>query len=368
MIRNKSHPLTALIILSLFSCEEIYYPEVDSMDDVMIVDGIITDQPGRSVIKLRYFSDYDGISEHPLSDATVFVSDNLDNIIPFRDDDLASPGHYLPFGEFVGVPGRIYTLHVETKDGDIYISKPQLIMPAARIEDVNAQYAAREYIRQSYYGRYFRQEVPGIEVFTDLSAENEDILRFRIEPTLLLLYWYDDTEDIPDDEGVDEDDEPIEPEVYYCWQKFSLTDEANVNLHFFDKGYESVKNHLLCFLPDSKFLYNLERNEMIHRKILIIRYYTLNDDAHRFYAESHKQLTSENKLFDPVVSQLAANIICTSNPDKPVAGFFEASSTRCETYALTEIPEAGILEFRRIHDLEYLPDKGSYLNEQPYFW
>lgn len=346
----------------LFSCKEVYNPEVDSMDNVMIVDGIITDQPGRNVIKLNYYQNH---GEYPLSDATVYVTDDAENVFLFSDNDPQGPGHYYPSESFAGIPGRIYTLHVETIDGERYESEPQSLLPVASIEDVRGQYSVREHVHRSYYGRYYRQEVPGIEVLVDFSTKEEDILRFRIEPTLLLLYTRDETEE--EDEEFEED-EPIEAQIFYGWEKFSLTDEANLNIHIFDEGFSDVKDHVMCFLPFSKYLYNLKWDEVIHKKILIIRYYTLNSDAHRFYGEAYKQVISEDKLFAPVVSQLPTNIRNISNPNKPVAGFFEASSTQSETYVLFEMPERDILTFNRTWDLEYLPDNGEYLNEIPYFW
>ncbi len=353
-----------ITVSGLSACKEVYYPEVDSMDNVIIVDGIVTDQSDRNVIKLKYYQDH---TEYPLSDATVYVTDDVDNVFLFVDNDSGKPGHYFPSETFAGLPGRIYTLHIETIDGEIYESEPQKLLPAAKIEDVHGQYSVREHIFKSYTGRHYRQEVPGIEVLVDLSTEEDDILRFRIEPTLLLLYIRDETEEEDEDE-FDEDDEPIEAQIFYCWKKFRLNDEANLNIHTFGEGFSSVNDHVLSFLPFSKFLYNLERDEVIEKKIVIIRYYTLNSNSHRFYSEVYKQVVSENKIFAPVVSQLPTNIRNISNPKQPVAGFFEASSTRSETYVLFEIPEYSIIMFNRTWDLEHLPVSGEYLNEIPYFW
>jgi hypothetical protein len=351
------HLLAGVLFIASYSCKEIYYPVVDSMENVIIVDGIITDQPGGSVIKLRYYKETGDISELPATSAAVYVFDDHNNIITFDETNPAKPGHYFPASSFEGVAGRSYTLHIETENGENYVSDPQIMNSPASIEDINASYTVREYMAKDFNGNYYKQKISGIEAFTGISSD-QDILRVRIEPTLLLLYTYNVI--IP---GF-----PEMTDYFFLWKKILLTDEPNINLHTFHEGNASVKVQKLGFLPEANYHYGLPLDYLIYRKILIIRTFALNDDSHRFYSESYKQISSENKLFDPVVSQLPTNIRCTSNPKKPVAGFFEASSSRCETYRLVERKWVGEIDFFRIADLEDVPSKGMMQNEVPYFW
>lgn len=342
------------IIITLFSCRELYYPEVEGMENVIIVDGFVTDQSGTSSIKLSVNSDTED-RVVALRNAMVYISDDQGNITPFHDISHIRPGHYHPGSYFTGITGRNYTLHIETQEGDIYESSPQKMVPAATVDSVYPRHAIKEYLYTDHRGNNVRQRVPGIEVFTALSSEDGNILRFRIEPALLLLYNFYHFR-LPD------------VDVYYRWKKISLTDAPQINMHPFEGGYESVKDHLISFLPGNNLHYDLSREEPIHRKIIIIRYFTLNHDAYRFHFEAYKQIHSENKLFDPVVSQLPTNIRCTSDPGKPVIGFFEASSTATESYMLVVKSYDNIFEFIRIADMENVPDSGSSLNRKPDFW
>lgn len=359
MRRAVLHIMVLLLPAVIISCSEIYYPEVAPVEDMLIVDGLITDMQGMNVIKLRQSPSPEQFYLHPLevvlppvTDAVVRVEDDLGNIYGFRESRW---GNYYPEPGFAGIEGRSYTLHIETVEGVIYESDPQTIVPAAIIKNVYARETSRDFLLRDFYGKHAVQTVDGLEILTGMSSSDDNILRFRIKPTLLLLYNYYEWR-IPD------------IDVYYRWRKISIPDAEPVNLHRFTGGFGEITNHSLCFLPSSKSYYQLGLNEYVYRKILIIRYYTLNHESYRFHTEAEKQIKSENRLFDPVVSQLPTNLRSTSHPEKQVAGFFEASSTRSETHLLTERAQDDMLGFTRIEDLENVPDQGSMLNEKPYFW
>jgi hypothetical protein len=343
-----------LLITFVFSCREIYYPVVDNMNNIVIVDGFVADQPGMSYIKLSTNKEDDN-GPDPLRDAIIHISDEHGNISVFLEDRDVRPGHYYPERDFAGTAGRSYTLHIETEEGEIYESLPQKMLPAATVDSVYPEYATKQYLYTDHRGTVVKQNVPGIEVFITLSSTDDDVLRFRIEPTLLLLYNFYHFR-LPD------------VDVYYKWKKQKLTDAPQINLRPFENSFSTVKNHLVSFLPTSNLHYDLSREEPIHRKIIIIRYYTLNDEAYRFHHEAYKQVSSENKLFDPVVSQLPTNIRCTSEPDKPVIGFFEVSSVMTGSYMLVEQSYDNIFEFIKVAGMEDVPDSGSLLNRKPGFW
>lgn len=346
------------LLLASFSCRELYEPETDPMDDVVIVDGLVTDQPGSSVIKLRYYRRFLNVWEHPLPGATVHVSDDQGNIFPFYENNPLKPGHYFPEDSFAGVEGRSYVLHIETYTREVYESDPQILLPALEIDSLYAFRTTREFLLKDNFGNYRRFNIAGNEVFVDMRSDDDIILRYRIEPELLLLYTYNEFIEGP----------PPSANIYYRWKKFEITDAVTLNIRRFQEGLEEVTSHNLCFLPTGRSYYELESMEAIHRMILILKYYTLNRHGFMFHEEVHKQLTSGNKLFDPVVSQLPVSIRCTSDPGKPVAGFFEVSSLRSETQMLTDRYHDNILEFTRIQDIQNIPDQGSFMNFKPWFW
>jgi hypothetical protein len=341
--------LSMLVYLS--SCRELYDPETDSMENVLIVDGLVTDEPGRNYIKLYYNKNS---RLDPLSNATVYLSDDHGLIVPFHH---SGSGQFLPHEAFAGEAGKNYTLNIETED-EIYQSGPQLILPAASLDSVYPKHAHKDYLFPDSYGNYIRRREAGFEVYADMAGETGHPLRFRIAPTLLLLYnWTEILEGQPP---------PVI--IHYRWKKTKLTNTPEINLDRFEDGHENIKSHLVSFIPSGKFNYQLEQEEHINKYIIIIRYYTLNNEAHSFYEKAYRQVTSENKLFDPIASQLPTNIKCINNPGMAVSGFFEASSTRTETYMLNYYKAGNIFHFSNIDNMENIPASGSLENQRPPFW
>ncbi len=347
----KSYSFILLVFIAMHSCREPYYPVTDSMDNVLVVDGLVTGEPGMSYIKVLYKQATPFRDLMPLRNATVYIEDDQNNIYPFSFTGTK----YYPSSSFRGVEGRSYTLYIETEEGDIFRSDPQLMVPAAKLEEVYPYRTVKEFLYDDHYGNPVREIVRGTQVLADLSGRGDEVLRFRTEATLLLLYNFYHWR-IPD------------IDVYYRWKKLDMTGEAGINIPRFDGNYDQVTGHTLCFMPASKMHYGLDPEEYIYRKILIIRYYTLNNEAYRFHREAHRQMTSGNKLFDPVVSQLPSNITCINDPGRPAVGFFEASSTSSETHMLVDQSYDNVFNFIRIEDLEHVPARGSMLNEKPAFW
>jgi hypothetical protein len=344
--------LIMLLLVPLSSCRELYDPETDSMDNVLIVDGLVTDEPGMSYIKLYYNKNS---SLELLRNANVYLSDNHGSITPFH---FSGSGKYLPHATFAGEAGRTYILNIGTEDEIIYQSDPQLILPSATLDSVYPKHAHKDYLFPDSYGNYIRRREAGFEVYADLAGENGSPLRFRVAPTLLLLYnWTEILDGLPP---------PVI--IHYRWKKTKLSNLPDINLDRFDDGLEKINIHLISFIPSGKYNYQLEQEEHINKYIIIIRYYTLNNESYRFHEKAYRQVTSENKLFDPVASQLPTNIKCTSNPGLAVAGFFEASSTRTETYMLNYYLAGNIFHFTRIDDMENIPVSGSLKNQRPPFW
>jgi hypothetical protein len=350
--------LPALLIFIIFSCREIYYPEVDGIDNMLIVDGLITDQAGMNVIKLKYYLEKTG-SLVSLSNASVNVSDDLGNITPFRDNDRLKPGQYFPPSGFAGITGRSYTLHIAAPDGSEYQSTAQTIIESARIDSVYPKHAVKQFVNIDHYGVYSRETLQGFEAYSDLSGNPGKVLRFRIEPSLILLYAFT--------EIIDTVVPPV-TNVHYRWKKARLTDAPEINIFRFGSAGDNVKDHMVSFFPSGKAIYKLEPDEFIHRMIIVLRYYTLNPDAYNFHYAVHKQVNSENKLFDPIASQLPSNISCINTPGKLAAGFFEVSSSRSETYMLLNMPHIQLFKFVEVQDMEHIPARGSVMNEKPDFW
>jgi hypothetical protein len=116
-INIRMNPITKVtIILFLFilsSCITQFVPKTNEDKELIVVEGLITDQPGINTIKLSKSLPLGTTNlPNPATGCTVTVSDDLGNKFSLRETD---PGTYVTDPDvFQGTVGRQYTLHIST--------------------------------------------------------------------------------------------------------------------------------------------------------------------------------------------------------------------------------------------------------------
>jgi hypothetical protein len=350
-----SHALSAIVLMLLFSvsCREIYNHDAGHLENVIIVEGLITDRQEPYVIKLTTYQlngndiFYQTSVPTGLSGAMVYVKDNNGEIFFFSESE---PGHYYSQDSFKGVCGNAYTLEIVTPDGHSYTSDTQLLPFPVNIDSIYARPEIKETLIRNAQGGYFLKTSEGAEVLLDISYQDENYKYFRLVPEGLILYTF-----------------PMSNIQNYRWKKINMLDHVNVSSYKFETSSTVTRNHRVTFFPDRKFEYNLNSEEFMHRKILLLKIYGLNQDSWDFYTAVHRQINSEGKLFDPVAVRLPSNIRCTSDSSRIALGLFEASSGISKTYILVEKPWEGSYSLKRIDDMHHIPPFGDQ-TYRPDFW
>lgn len=353
---SKGCPVLLALVLTIFftvSCREIYNHDAGHLENVIIVEGLITDRNEPYVIKLstKMLIDNNLHSQTSfptgISDATVYVKDNNDEIFLFTESE---PGRYYSQDFFRGISGNIYTLYIETPDGHSYVSEPQSLPFPVNIDSLYARPKVMEILKRNAQGGYFLQSTEGAEVLLDLSYQDEQYKHFRLVPEGLILYNF-----------------PTGEIQNYLWKRINMLDHVNVSSYKFETTSDVTRKHNVTFFPRSKFEYHLNNDEYIYRKILLLKLYGLNKDSWDFYTAIERQISAEGKLFDPVATRLPSNIRCTSDPSRLALGLFEASSGVSVTYILVEKPWENFYYLKRTDNLDHIPPKGT----QPFrpdFW
>jgi Domain of unknown function (DUF4249) len=335
-----------VVIILATSCSKVYDPHVDTTQNMLVVDGIISNKTDAYHVGLTYAKPFNSSDKGtPVSSVNVFVTDDLGNSYKFNE---RGNGNYVSDSlQFTGKPGHTYRLHIITSDGIEYESDPQKIYPEVSPDSVYAEFDTKETL-SSYSGLIVNTY--GADILTDISNHSDSLPRFRFTSNLVLQYYYNYFIFLFDFE-------------FYCWQ----TVNANSNINLTDEEYSvnsaSFRKHQVCFVPDYFNISALEydcithmedttgtpvaagyKTYDIHHRILYLNMYTLNNETYLYYKSLNQQLQSEGKLFDPVAAQLTGNIKCITDPEKKVLGFFEASS---------------------VCNLEYVVDFRNLVNSQP---
>jgi Domain of unknown function (DUF4249) len=171
-------PFTLFFILIVIgSCVDRISIEIPNESSVLVVDGLITDEPGPYTVQLTRASnlDTDLTFRKFISAKSVTIFDNLGNSELLTEIEL---GIYKtkPAG-IRGVVGREYHIRIEGRDGKIFESIPEKIKPVGKIDSVYYEFAVRQSSNES--------SEAGFNVFVDSKglAESDNLLRWAFAAT-----------------------------------------------------------------------------------------------------------------------------------------------------------------------------------------
>lgn len=351
--------LLLLITLSLFSaCRDIYEPDIELVDNSLVVEGLITNMPGRHLVKLSRSSAFGQSFRYDMVDgASVSITSSGGQSV-FLTEGRA--GHYYTPESFSGKAGESYVLHVETPEGDAYKSEPQLMMPPLQVENVSAEHGIRLFfLSSSMSSAITQQDVHGGKVF--FTVTGNDRPKFRFTSHLLLDY-------IITYPGVF-------PTYDYCWIRRSIMDYMEKDIGE-SPGTGAALRHQVGYIPSlakdlpymgfPNYVTGPENTYFGSIRIILNYLYALNDDAYRFHDMRNKQLSDEGRFFDPIAAQLTGNIHAVNKPEEMVFGFFEASSV---TYTPVRVRISPLeLKAEIVELTDTMASTGCVFNEMPAFF
>jgi len=318
--------LFCIMLIPGLSCRKVYDPSVDGSQDALVVEGLITDQPTSYQIRLTKAIPYDSSGTAPVKHATVWILD--DNGIRYNLSETGSGIYTSNPAELVGTPGKSYSLHIKTTDGNEYQSSSQQLIPDNFSDNIYADFATKEILVEDYYGGTSKQTIAGLDILADIKNNSGILPRFRFKTILTTEMTYSVY---------------ISPETtyyYYCWRTEGLDDLVNLTDEKYNMSSTDITKHKVCFMPSYSTysvydtIYDTLTTAYVNNRILKLTRYSLNDETYQYYKDINSLLSAEGKLFDPIAVQFRGNITCTSDPKKLALGLFEASSVNTSTYSI----------------------------------
>lgn len=121
----------------LSSCEDVVYLDLPNGKPLLVVDGEISDQPGKKFLSLSYSIPYDEQGNFPVeADATIRLFEDSVEVAVFDADSV--PGLYST--SFIGTTGRSYHITIETVDGEKFHSFPEMLNRVPEIDSIYAPF------------------------------------------------------------------------------------------------------------------------------------------------------------------------------------------------------------------------------------
>ncbi len=346
-----------LLIAAFTACEDIYYPDVEQVENVLVIDARIESWGRESYVRLTKSLGFNE-SEYgyqPVSGAEVFLISNDDNSFPIYE---SQNGIYPVYNRLnPELEYKIKVVHL----GDVYESSFEKV---PKIPDMDTVFGIPE-------TRFFLQggendinsviEREGAQLYCNMLNEKE-MPYYRFTARKILEYSY----------SVDLGMMEI---MVYGWRSTFPTETFNIAAPPEFSVTSDILKHPLYFIEKRPHLASDHKWNGIEQAgntnfigwILILYQHGLSESAYNYYKDLNSQLNSDGRLFDPLYVQANNNLKCTSDPQKIVLGNFEISRMREHRFYVRYASEQLGYYVKPIDRYYNIPLEGE-TTEFPEFW
>ena len=299
-MRRSLNILLIGLIVVLKSCIDPYDTELNTGNNLLIVEGLITNLEGPYTIKLQRSAAFEPGVEGRLTPAVganvrVIVDDGSEHV--FFESRGTGVYRNIDPDIFLGAIGRTYTLRIETSDGKVYMSDP-VTMPDGPV--IDSTYV--EFIEQTRFNER-GIEVPdhGFDVVVDVTdpGQTENYYRWKWRA------WY----------------QVVTSNAGDCCAVCYVRDDPNPTMVLRDDAFvngNQIRRQEVAFIPfDARQFHDyLVQVEQIH----------MDEQAYRYFELIGQQQNNVGSIFDPAPAQIRGNISNIDDPGETVLGYFGAFS------------------------------------------
>ena len=283
-------------MLFLTCCVTKFIPQTNENPELLVVEGLITDQPGANTLKLSSTLPL-GIRSNakPLTGYYVTITDDLGNMFYFIETDT---GTYVSDPSiFKGTIGRFYTLHINpSTDKNIhrFESYPIEMKPVPPIDSI---YYEKVEISDN---NMFSQPPEGCQIFLNTHDPTNQCRYYRWEYTETWEFRI-----------------PYNVPNSTCWIS-SNSDKINI------KSTGSLAETRIL-----RYKLNYISNQSDRLKVkysILVNQYSLNEDEYLYWEKLQNISTEVGSLYDITPAYIPSNISCTEDPNEQVLGYFSVSA------------------------------------------
>ncbi|HSL85793.1 MAG TPA: DUF4249 domain-containing protein [Bacteroidales bacterium] len=291
MKRLKILPVIILILLS-GGCVTEFIPEITDEKQVLVIEGMITDQPVANKVKISLSLPISDLTNPlPVTGATVSVKDDLGNSYSLNEKE---PGcYYTDPRNFRGLPGRKYALFVEAYTG-IYASS---FMEMTAVPPIDSIYYEKEFVKMNQLG----EVVEGCRIFLDTHDPSNltRFFRWDYSETWMIRLPYMVPNNI-------------------CW----ITLESN---HILLNSTSYLAESKVKHMPVKKI--STETDDRLKELYsILVTQYSLNEEEFHYWEKIRKISDKTGGLYDVIPMNVEGNIKNIIDPEEQVLGFFSVSS------------------------------------------
>ncbi len=360
--------ITSILFLLMMACVDPLNVKLTSEERHLVVDGLITDQPGPYQVTLSYYSNTLNPITHlqfePVTSAQVFIVDDQQHKVKLIEK---APGIYVTLdNELTGEINKGYSLSIQTTEGDVYQSSLQRMTHPGEINNI--------------YFEFYKEPRPGftdgLQVYIDSKGvlDENNLFRWRwttihktkTNPEFKIEY-------VPPRAVERPAPEPCSGYIYqggrlvrvgectccFCWS-YNYSEGAFVSHNDFVSDNQFNKQHLGLIPVTAMHFFD--------RYYIEVQQLSLSEEAYDFWNLVEKQQKGATDIFQPNAIKIRGNITSVTNPNEEVLGFFGVSAVARKSLYINEnevpyaLPAIDLVPFSC---LDYYENPTT---EKPFFW
>jgi hypothetical protein len=292
--------ITILLLawMLLMNCVEPFTPKTYENNDVLVVEGMITNESKQHQVTISRTSKLNELNIIPEKGATVKLQIKNGPVLPLTE---TNPGIYLT-PTFPGTIGTVYKLLITTSDNKEYASQEVPLKDTPPIENVYAQYPVKNSAGET-----------GIQIYLDTEDVKNETRFYRWE--------YEETYEIktpfPSNFvwlGGNTITYRVQA-VNNCW----ASDTSSSILVRSTKGLlnDRVTSQPLKFIPANS-------PELVLKYSILVKQYALSEEAYLFWKQLQNVNETQGSLYDIQPGEVNGNLFPVNHEEK-VLGYFDAA-------------------------------------------
>jgi len=294
-----------LILVFVSACTDTYYPEIDKYENTLVIDGLISSEPGPYFVHLQLAATIYYPVFNPVANATVFVTDNLGNVENFKETENGIYSNVSP--DFQGMAGRSYQLTVILAENKIYQSSWEKLSEPLGIDSVYAEL-------ETSIDPNIPYTLSGYQFYinTKESTSDSTYLFWRLKSTYKYnsdykcRYTYEGRIKLF----------PNPDSLRTCWKTETVS-------KIIVGSTESSKGNQLIRFP--LHFVSGEGRDLSVRYSVLVNQYVVSKKVYNYWKAVRDQNEIQGSLYTQQPYQIRGNMLNINNPDEPVIGCFAAA-------------------------------------------
>ena len=286
-----------LLVALSAACVSEFMPETSEDQELVVVEGLITDQPDQYIIKVSKSLPLGGSqSSRPLRNCSIYITDDHGGAYTTYE---SQPGVYTTNSDyFRGVVGRKYQLHMTVRDNNFkelrYESLPVEMKPVPAIDSL--YYEKRDFVTMAPGLDLAR----GVQVYLDTHSPDNSCRFFRWEFTETWEFRL-----------------PYPVPNSKCW----VTNNSDfINI----KNTSAIANARVNRYPLTYISGSSDR--LKEKYSVLVKQYSLTEDEFSYWDKLRNISEQVGGLYDITPSSISSNIVCIDDPAQRVLGYFSVSA------------------------------------------